>query len=158
MVNIFQWKTTSRDKKLTLIFFSTFRGYLSLSIKIRIEEHFFCLNWEMKGHSSFVNLWEAFALHKIYTWPVSFNFPMQKSVFQSLIVTCYNNDMFSYLTRIRLTFKCHFKSNIPLFKQNSKNKTTLSRVYYITEFQRCQPHTYADVISVGINVRRIPTL
>ena len=32
------------------------------------------MHWEMKGHGSLVNLWEA--PHKIYTWPVFFDFPM----------------------------------------------------------------------------------
>ena len=32
------------------------------------------MHLEMKGHGSRVSLWEA--LHKIYTWPVSFDFPM----------------------------------------------------------------------------------
>ena len=35
----------------------------------------FWLHREMKRHWSRVNLLEA---HKIYTWPVSFHFPMQK--------------------------------------------------------------------------------
>ena len=48
---------------------------LALYINIRIEVHFFLLHWEMKGHWSRVNLWEA--LHKIYMWPVFFHFPMQ---------------------------------------------------------------------------------
>ena len=43
----------------------------------RIEVHFFCLHWEMKGHRSHVNLVKHEALLRIYTRPVSLYFPMQ---------------------------------------------------------------------------------
>ena len=57
-----------------------------LPLYIKDWSTLFCLHWEMKGHCSHVNLWEA--LHKIYKWPMSFHFAMQtKRVLQSLNLT-----------------------------------------------------------------------
>ena len=58
---------------------------LCYRLYLRIKVQFFCLHLEMKGHWSRVNLVKREALHKIYTRPVSFHFPMQtkKKVFFS---------------------------------------------------------------------------
>ena len=45
-------------EKLTLIF-STFTGYVSFKHKDMVWSPLFGLHWEMKGHWSRVNLWEA---------------------------------------------------------------------------------------------------
>ena len=49
----------SRDGKIEIDFFDFLGGFRRFSINIRIEVHFFRLHWEMKGHWSRVNLWEA---------------------------------------------------------------------------------------------------
>ena len=48
---IFRWKTpcSHMTKILTLIFFSNFRGYLSLKNRYKDRNTLFCLHWEMKG-------------------------------------------------------------------------------------------------------------
>ena len=48
----------SRDGKIDIDFFDFLGVFRRFSINVRIEVHFF-------------------AFHKIYTWPVSFHFPMQ---------------------------------------------------------------------------------
>ena len=73
---IFQWKTPVTWPKNWHWFFR----FLDHSINIRIELQFF------------VCIWKYFALHKIYTWPVSFHFLMQtkKIVLQSLNTAIFN--------------------------------------------------------------------
>ena len=51
--------TGHMTEKIDIFFFNFLGVICRFSINIRIEVLFFCLHWEVKGHGSGVNLWEA---------------------------------------------------------------------------------------------------
>ena len=86
VANIFQWKTPVTWPKNWHWFFRLLRFICHFSINIKIEVHFFCLHWEMKGHWSRENFWEALraSQHLHMTSVLSFPNANKESVLQSL--------------------------------------------------------------------------